>query len=79
MLSLDFGTEAMMDRRKRWGALVALLAAPSGTAIARLHLIAPSPGMFFVLGILATLCVLGVVYGVREGRKLARTGKTIGG
>jgi hypothetical protein len=47
-------------------------------ALAHAHILAPSPGMFFALGVLATLCLLGIAFGIREGLRSAHTGTRIG-
>ena len=67
-----------MNRRKTAWALVAILSAPAGAALVRFHLIAPSPGAFVTLGVLATLCVGGMVWGVREAWRVVRGGLPIG-
>ena len=67
-----------MQRKKQVWAMVAVVAAPTGGALGRLHLIGPNPGTFFVLGILAALSVVGSVYGFREGQRVARSREPIG-
>jgi len=67
----------MRQDKKLW-AVVAVLAGPIGAAIAKFHVIAPTPGMFFALGVLATLCIGGIVFGVRDARRVVRSGQPIG-
>jgi hypothetical protein len=59
-------------------ALVAIGAAPLGGALGRSHLIAPTPGMFFALGVLATLSLIGVGHGVWSSRRIARERRLLG-
>ena len=66
----------MRRKRTAW-AIVAILCGPIGIAIGRLHLIAPTPGMFFALGVMATLCVGGVVFGIWDARRAAKSGRLI--
>lgn len=66
-----------MTLRKRLTILLALAAIPAGFAIAHFGLIAPTPGMFFALGVLACLCAVGIVLGWRDARRRARSGQTI--
>ena len=67
----------MRRQRAAW-ALMPVMLAPAGIAIGRFHLIAPTPGMFFALGVLATLSAGGIIFGVIVGRRIARDGLTIG-
>ena len=67
-----------MTRTKRAWAAVASIAAPLGAALARFHLIGPNPGTFFALGVLATLSIGGIAYGVWEGRRVAGSNEFIG-
>jgi hypothetical protein len=67
----------MQRNRKAW-AFVAILATPLGAAIARLHLIRPSPGTYFALGALAALCLVGIAYGFWDARRVIRSGEPIG-
>lgn len=66
-----------MTRQKARWAVVAILAAPLGGVLGRFHLITPSPAAFFALGVLATLSIGGVVYGIREGQRAAAAGRLI--
>ncbi len=66
-----------MRRDKAKWAAFALLAGPAGIAVAKLHLIAPTPGVFFILGAMATLCLGGIAYGVWDGPRKARAGTPI--
>ena len=62
-----------MQQRQELAAIVAvmaIMAAPFGVAAAKANGIAPMPVMFFVLGVVATLCVGGIVYGIWEARKV---------
>lgn len=67
-----------MQRTKRGWATIAILAGPLGVSLARLHVIGPNPGTFFALGVLATLSVGGIVYGIKEGVRVARSRELIG-
>lgn len=67
-----------MQRKKRVWAAVAVIMMPIGGTIGRLHLIGPNPGTFFTLGVLATLSVLGVAYGLWDARRVVRSGQPIG-
>jgi len=67
-----------MQRKKRAWALIAILAAPFGGALARLHLIGPNPGTYFALGVLAALCIVGIAYGIWDARRVVRSGEPIG-
>ena len=49
------------------------MAGPVGVVIAKSHIFGPNPLTYFCLGVLATLTVGGTVYGVHEGRRIART------
>ena len=62
-----------MDRRKQGWAVVGALAAPIGILLGKLHAIGPNPGTFFALGVLATLAVGGIIHGLREGVRMARS------
>jgi hypothetical protein len=64
-----------MQRKKQIGAVVALSAVPIGGALGRLHVIGPNPGTFFALGVLATLSVIGIAYGVWDAVRSARLGR----
>ncbi len=70
-----------MGRRNGW-AVVAALCGPTGIAVGMLagkfHLLRPSPGIFFALGAMATLCVVGLVLGIRSARRTANAGEFIG-
>jgi hypothetical protein len=66
-----------MHRRKAAWAMVAILSAPAGAALVRLHLIAPTPWTFVALGVLAALCVGGILWGFREARRVVRAGLPI--
>ena len=67
-----------MQRQKRVWAAVSISATPVGLTLARLHLIGPSPGTYFGLGVLATLSVLGIIWGFNEARKVVLSGQAIG-
>ncbi len=62
----------MRFRRKEVEAAIALTAGPVGFMVGKLHLIRPSPGIFFSLGVIATLCVIGIAFGFREARRVTR-------
>lgn len=66
-----------MHRQKAAWALVPTLATPAGMAVVKFHLIAPTPGMFFALGVLATLSVAGIAFGIRDARRIALAGLPI--
>lgn len=66
-----------MQRKKQVWTMVSVVAVPIGGALGRLHLIGPNPGTFFVLGIMAALSVVGIVYGIREGQRVARSREPI--
>lgn len=61
-----------MHRQKALWAVVAILSAPVGLALGKSHLIAPAPGAFFALGVLATLSLGGIALGFRNARRVAR-------
>ena len=67
-----------MQRKKNAWVVCAIVAAPVGGVLARLHLIGPNPGTYFALGVLATLCVIGVAYGIWDARRVVRSGEPIG-
>lgn len=67
-----------MQRTKNSWAIVTIVAASVGGLLSRLHLIGPNPGTYFALGVLATLCVMGVTYGIWDARRVARSAKPIG-
>jgi hypothetical protein len=69
--------EMIMKPRNQLWAVMAVLAPSAGMIVGRAHLIGPNPGTYFALGILATLSAVGIGYGVREGRRLARDGRRI--
>ena len=66
-----------MRRQKALWAVVATLSAPAGIALGKFHLIAPTPGAFFSLGMLATLSLGGIALGIRDARRIARAGLSI--
>jgi hypothetical protein len=61
-----------MKISKRVWAVVAIMAVPIGIIIGKYGLLRPTPGAFAFLGIVAGLCIAGIVYGVREGRRAAQ-------
>ena len=67
-----------MQWKKLAWAFVAVCAAPLGGALVRFCRIAPTPGMFFVLGVLATLSLIGIGYGIWEACRISREGRLIG-
>ena len=67
-----------MQRKKQVWAAVSLVATPIGLTVGRLHLIGPNPGTYFVLGVVATLSTVGIVYGFREARRIVRSNAPIG-
>ncbi len=67
-----------MQRKKQVWAAVAVIAAPIGGALGRSHVIGPNPGTFFALGVLATLSIVGVAYGIWDARRATRSGEPIG-
>ena len=67
-----------MQRKKQAWAAASLIATPIGLAVGRLHLIGPNPATYFVLGVLATLSVVGIVYGFWEARRVVRSNAPIG-
>ena len=66
-----------MRRPQTAWAIIAILCGPAGIAIGKLRLIAPTPGTFFALGVMATLCVGGVVFGIWDARRAAKSGRLI--
>ena len=66
-----------MQRRKPWGASIVPLMLGFMMA-GKLHLVAPSPAVFFGLGVAATLCVVGALYYGWDAIKVARAGKPYG-
>lgn len=54
--------------RYAW-AIIAVLSGPTGIIVGKLklNLLGPNPGTFFTLGVLATLSLLGIAHGLREG------------
>ncbi len=67
-----------MQRNKKVWALVGLAGVTIGGALGRLHLIGPNPGTLFALGVLATLAVAGILYGLWEAHRIIRSGGPIG-
>lgn len=67
-----------MQRKKQVWAAVAVIMMLIGDAVGRLHLIGPNPGTFFTLGVLASLSVLGIAYGLWDARRVVRSGEPIG-
>ncbi len=61
-----------MRKDDRWSLLSAVLAPCVGVALGNANVIGPNPQTFFGLGVLATIAVSGIVYGVREGLRLSR-------
>ena len=61
-----------MRRQKALWALIATLLGSAGIALGKFHLIAPTPGVFFTLGVLATLPLAGIALGIRNARRIAR-------
>lgn len=66
----------MRQKRRVWAA-VTIVAIPIGGTIGRLHLIGPNPGTFFALGVIATLSIFGIAFGVWDSRRVVRSGLPI--
>lgn len=56
------GPSFMKDRR--WLGLVASLAGVSGVALGKAGVVGANPPTFFALGVLATISIGGIVYGL---------------
>jgi hypothetical protein len=67
-----------MKRKKQVWATVAIITISVGGTVGRLHLIGPNPGTFFTLGVLATLAVVGIAYGLCDTQRVVRSGQPIG-
>ena len=63
--------------KRAWAAL-SILTGPLGVALGRLHIIGPNPGTFLALGVLATISLGGVAYGIHDGVRVARSRDLIG-
>ena len=61
----------MKASKRTWG-VVAIMAIPLGIFIGKYGLLQPTPAAFAICGMLAALCTSGIVYGVREGQRVAR-------
>lgn len=66
-----------MSRSKRLWGLVAILAAPLGIIVGKSQLLTASPPVFAVLGMVGVLCLGGIAFGVREGQRAARDGRSL--
>jgi hypothetical protein len=53
-----------MSLVRRLVVLPAAFAGPAGVLAAKFQIVAPTPAMFFALGVMATLCVAGIGLGV---------------
>ncbi len=67
-----------MQRKKQACAGASLIVTPIGLAVGRLHLIGSNPAIYFAFGVLATLSMVGVVYGFWEARRVVRSNAPIG-
>ena len=67
-----------MQTLKNLWPIVAVLAPVLGFTVVKAGWLRPSIGAYVVLGVLGVLTLVGVVYGIREGRRVSRNGQYIG-
>jgi hypothetical protein len=66
-----------MKRGKAVWALAVMLCAPAGIFVGKSGLLEPTRSVFAMIGLLAGLCLVGIGFGIWEGRRAAREGRSL--